>query len=191
MSKTIEEAAVYVRHVCALFIPGVDPGEHVAHAVEPDALVDWCSDEHRLLIEEGRRQVDRQRAELERVQARGQLLFTTAAALLTVFLSQTRGLAGLVVVILWVVGLLLLVAGLLGAAALMSVRARFGGIDAALLSHQAAGSVEAGLAAAYSRAVRTGENTAATRITVFRDAVALVLIGAVLQTVIWLYTLSV
>lgn len=183
----LKEVSVYFRHVGALLLPGVDAGEFTVHRTEPADVSEWEPDELRLLVEEGRKQLDRQRTEQERVQTRAQYLFTTAAALLAVFVSQTDHLNSLAL-IGWAVGLVVLTLGLLGAAALMSVRAQFGGIDASLLSHQQPGSVLVRLAGAYASAVRTGENTIATRITVFRDAVFLVLAGAALHAGIWLYT---
>ncbi len=94
MSKALEEAAVYARHVVALLLPGCDLGEFIAHPTEPGDVSGWDAEELRLLLEEGRRQLDRQRAELERIQTRAQFLFTTAAALLTVFVSQTDRIDG-------------------------------------------------------------------------------------------------
>jgi hypothetical protein len=187
VSRALVEVAAYVRHVAALLLPGLSPGGFTAHQTEPDDISGWSADELRLLVEEGRRQLDRQRAELERVQTRAQFLFTTAVALLAVFVSQTDRIGGGAAV-LWALGLAAVAWGMLGAAALMSVRAEFGGIDSTRLSHQQASEVLFSLARAYSSTVRVGENTVATRITVFRDAVLLVVVGATLHTCIWLLT---
>jgi hypothetical protein len=82
--------------------------------------------------------------------------------------------------VLWNLGLILIVLGLLGAAALMSVRSTFGMVDAALLSQEAPPVLRL-VARAHAEFVAEGENTVEIRLTVFRDAVMLVVVGAALQ----------
>jgi hypothetical protein len=70
----------------------------------------------------------------------------------------------------------------------MSVRSTFGMIDAALLSQQERPVLPA-VARAYAESVAEGHNTVGTRLTVFRDAVLLVIIGAAVQLGVWLSTM--
>jgi hypothetical protein len=183
------ETAVYLAHVAALARPGARVRGFAVHPFQAGALQGWQASDLCLLVEEGRRQVDRQRADLDRVQARSQLLFTVAGVLLGLLVSESDTTArhGTAVATIWYVGLVLVTLGLLGAAALMSVRSTFGGVDAALLSRQPA-PVLRSMARAYAQAVAEGENTVATRLTVFRDAVLLVVVGAALQAGVWLAT---
>jgi threonine dehydrogenase-like Zn-dependent dehydrogenase len=73
----------------------------------------------------------------------------------------------------------LLVCGVAGAAAVMTVRADFKMIDTTVLSASQPPILMA-LAASYSRMLATGENTFATRLTVFRQAVVFVIVGGYL-----------
>ena len=69
------------------------------------------------------------------------------------------------------------------------MQSEFGTIDAALLTYSGPRPLKP-LAEAYAEQVRSGENTIAARITVYRDAVWLVLIGAAAQLVVWLATVG-
>ncbi len=72
------ETAVYLAHVAALARPGARVRGFAVHPFQAGALHGWQASDLCLLVEEGRRQVDRQRADLDRIQARSQLLFTVA-----------------------------------------------------------------------------------------------------------------
>jgi hypothetical protein len=61
-------------------------------------------------------------------------------------------------------------------------------IDAALLSQQERPVLPA-VARAYAESVAEGHNTVGTRLTVFRDAVLLVIIGPAVQLGVWLSTM--
>src|SRR6266498_1771096 len=119
-----QEVNVYLAHVAALFVPGVRVRSLPVHPGKVGTLSEWSEAELVLLVEEGRRQLDRQRADLDRVQARSQLLFTTAAALLVVLTAEFETMAsrGGMVFMAWYLGLALVALGLLGSAALMSLR---------------------------------------------------------------------
>lgn len=115
--------------------------------------------------------------DLERVRTRAQWLFTVASGVLALLVSgfmtesPSRWPAAL-----WVAAMLLLVYGVGGAAAILTVRADFRMIHAAVLSHQPR-PIDRELAAAYSRMMADGESAVATGLTVFRQAVVLSLVG--------------
>jgi hypothetical protein len=168
-------------------MPAVD-----VYQAEPGDMEDWDEREIELVVQEGRRQLDRQRNDLEGVRNRSQFLFTTCIGLLAITLAgygivlSTGGpslLPWLFVIL--VLSFTSIVAGLLGAASVIVARKEMGGIDTALLSQQEP-PVQHTLARSYARTVRHGENTIATQITVYRDAVLLVLIGAICYGVAWL-----
>lgn len=181
------EAKVYLQHVLVLFWPGGNPGQFAVHPGVPGHLGEWSDDDLRLLVEEGRRQLDRQHSDLERIQNRAQFLFTITAGLLALFGSQASRLqeAHGVLLGLWVVGLLVILLALLGGAALMSAKGEFGGVDACLLSSQASGVLKS-VGRGYANSVGAGENTIATRITVLRDAVFLTTLGGAFQGGLWI-----
>lgn len=182
---------MYVAYAVALFVPGRAVPTFACGDFPPGDLTNWSADECKLLVEEGQRQLDRQAREHERIQSRAQFLFTTALALLVVLAATARRIAergGIAVFVLWGIGMLLVGAAVLGASALLSVRAEFRNLDARLVSQQAAGNVLREIAAAYSRSVGTGEATLQTRLTIYRDAVLLLLLAGVVEVVIWVLT---
>lgn len=184
-----QEASVYLRHVLVLLWPGGDPGGFTVHPSGPGDVAGWSEDSLRLLVEEGRRQLDRQRSDFDSTQGRAQFLFTAAVALLAVFSSQVgllRNVSGFLVAS-WAAGLLAILLGLLGAAALMSTRGMFGMVDACLLSRETDPPVLQAVAQGYANAVPVGENTVATRVTVLRDAVFLTTVGGASQGALWVF----
>lgn len=169
---------VYLAHVIALITPGADTPQYEAHTIQPKQLDGWSRWDRALMIEEGRRQVDRQSSDLQEVRGRAQWLFTVGLAVTIAIggaLRSDRPAAARLG--LFIASLLILVYGLAGAAAIMATRADFGSIDAAALSHKPV-PTERYLAGAYSRIVREGENTVATRVTIFRQAVVWIIVGA-------------
>ncbi len=171
---------VYCTHLVALLMPGVEAEPHEAHKTEPASLDDWSDPDRERMIEEGRRQADRQLSDLKEVRGRAQWLFAIGAAVTVAIGGAFRadGPTGIRLV-LFLASLLLVVYGLGGAAAIMAVRADFKTIDTAVLSHKPRPTVKY-LAAAYSRMLREGENTVATRIAIFREAVVWMIAGGYL-----------
>jgi hypothetical protein len=168
---------IYFVHVIALITPGVEATQYEAHPIEPKSLDGWSSWDRALMIEEGRRQADRQLTDLKEVRGRAQWLFTVGIAVTAAIggaLRADRPTDGRLV--LFIASLLMLVCGLAGAAGIMTVRADFNTIDTAVLSHKPL-PTERYLAGAYSRMLRDGENTIATRITIFRQAVVWIIAG--------------
>lgn len=171
---------VYLAHVIGLIAPGMEIPTFHAHQITPQPLDQWCEDDLQHMIDEGHRQLDRQLSDLERIRGRAQWLLTTGAAITAAVGTALVGKrpSGCVLV-LWVPSLVFLGLGVAGAAAVMTVRADFKSIDTAVLSNQAPPVVRV-LATSYSRMLSTGENTVATRLTVFRQAVVYVVIGGYL-----------
>lgn len=185
-----DESRIYAQHVLCLVLPGRRVPVLEVHPNEPDTIDDWDSDDFKLLIEEGRRQLDRQLRDLERIQNRSQFLFTTALGLLVLAVATAKQVANrgnVIVFCAWILALGLIVLSILGAAALMTVRSDLGMIDTALATSLPR-PVDKALAAAHARAVRPGENTVATRLTVYRDAVYLLIVGAAFFAGAWLAT---
>jgi hypothetical protein len=190
-SRRPPEFKVYLLHVAALFRPSTAVPAFDVHPGQPGDLSGWSDDDHQLLITEGRRQLDRQIADLERIRSRCQFLFTTALGLLVVVFGTVRTFAGsgshhvLPALLLWCGAVVCIVVGLLGTAALITTRKDLQIVDAAVLSRTEP-PVLAQLALAYTDAVRTGENSVATALTVQRDAVLLMTVGAFIYATAWL-----
>jgi hypothetical protein len=171
---------IYLAHVLGLVAPGHDIPVFRADQVQARPLDQWGSDDLALLIEEGQRQVDRQQGDLESIRGRAQWLFTLGVAVIAAlgggFVSARPT---FVLAAMWLVGLAILVYGVAGAAAILTVKADFRVIHAAVLSTSTP-PIDQALASSYTRMMATGENTVATRLTVFRQAVVFCLVGGCL-----------
>jgi hypothetical protein len=188
--RSPRESVVYLQHVLALFRPNRPVPSFDAYRQTPGDLKDWSDADFKVLIDEGRRQLDRQRQDLERLQGRSQFLFTTSLALLVVTMALLTGVLkedNEFLTATWVLGTLMIGVSMFGAAALFVARAELAAIDAANLSWQEP-PIAKTLAEAYSRMMVTGENTLATRLTVYRQAVLLLLLGAAIHVVVWWLT---
>lgn len=168
---------IYLAHVLVLLTPGAETPQHESHRSEPKPLDDWSELDRKLMIEEGRRQADRQLSDLYEVRSRAQWLFTVGVAA-TIAIGGAFGVDSPTGAraALFTASLLILGYGAAGAVSIMAGRADFGLIDAAVLSHKQP-PIELYLAGAYSRMLRVGENTVATRITIFRQAVLWIILG--------------
>jgi hypothetical protein len=182
-----DELKVYGQHVLALFRPNAPAPVHEADLNQPGNLNGWKSQDLRILIEEGRRQIDRQHDDLERIRARSQILLAFGLALVGTTAALDERVAGADSLLVRGVWILALAAGawsILGAAATSVVRADMEVVHAAVLSRRTP-PVEPGLAADYAQMVMTGENQLATRLTNLRHAVTWLLVAAVLALVTW------
>jgi hypothetical protein len=178
MKRFLRGQWIYLCHVAGLILPGLEPPVHLAHQTEPAALDGWGDDELNLMIDEGRRQADRQTKDFDRIATRAQWLFTLGAAMIVALAGRFSAAdpGGPAQHVFWLVGLGLLTLGVAGAAALMATRADFREIDTAVFSRYPAPRNRL-LARDFSRMLRTGENTVATRTTIYRQAVVYVLLG--------------
>jgi hypothetical protein len=182
------EAAMYLRHIRGLALPGIKVETIVIHPTEPASLDGWGDDALHIIVDEARRQIDRQSERFDRIRTTAQLLFTTALALLVVLAAGAHRVLdqeSVILFVAWVVGLIVVALGMLGAASILTVRAEFGTIDTPALTYHGPDPLKV-LATAYAQQVRVGESTVAARLTVYRDAVWLVLLGAAIQLVVWL-----
>jgi hypothetical protein len=171
----------YAEYVFGLVLPG----EKVALHVEPDAgfeapLEGWTHEDLTLMIAEGRRQFDEQVAHLERIRGRAQWLFSTGLALGAVIAAVgaqvfQHGQAG--VTLIWVIGIVTATWALLGAVAILTVRADFEGIATKVLADYPP-PVEEQLARDYAEMLEGGDLTVNTVLTLFRQAVLWMIVGS-------------
>jgi hypothetical protein len=179
---------VYLAHVLALIRPGVEVPTFYAHQIQAQPLTGWADDELQLLIDEGRRQSDRQLADLEQIRGRAQWLFTVGVPIVTAiaatFAGFHKGDSGWWVV-LWLLSLFAAGYAVFGAAAIMTIRADFDVIDSAVLSSYQPPVLDK-LAGDYSAMLGAGENTVAPRLTVYRQSVVWLIIGGYGALIAWL-----
>lgn len=185
------EAGMYLRYILALFSAGKQVPVFDTQGLNPRSVESWSCDEKRILVDEGRRQLDRQVADLYQIQTRAQIVLTTGIALgvgwasMVSSIFDASGMRQAAVMVLWITAAILIILTTLGAAALMSVRADFGTIHASLLSLSTPPILDS-LAAAYARTVRVGQDTVATRLGLLRISVLLILAAAAVLGLAWL-----
>jgi len=169
-----------MRHVIALFFPGRHAPVHQADQNVAGDLAGWDAGDLQVLIDEGRRQLDRQNEDLERIRGRSQVLLVLGLALggsAGSLLGKVRAADHQALWALWGLGVALIALSIFGAAATAVVRADIDMIHAAVLSRRSAPVVPR-LAADYAESAMAGENELATRLINLRLSVALLLVGA-------------
>lgn len=190
MGTARREIAVYLAHCGAIFRPGYSPPLFEQPAPFEGSLASSDDDHLVLVIEEGRRQLDRQLGDLERIRSRSAVLVTVGIAeigILSAGMKQTFE-AGPWTFSVWILSSVAVVLGLLGAAAILTASARFGRIETqmvAVLSPPARYKIAEG----YADSTGLGECTVATRLTVFRSAVMLLIVAAIIYACAWALSL--
>lgn len=185
----LAEPRVYLWHCAAVFLPGVDVPVFAPPAVFDGDLRAMSNDDLKLIVEEGRRQLDRQQGDLERIRSRGATLVTVGLAEIALLSSGARRAfsAGGWETAAWASAAVLVVLGLAGAAAVLTAKSVFGRTDTAMAAGLAP-PVLRPLACAYAEQVGYGEETVRTRLTVLRDAVLLLVVGALVYAALWPFT---
>lgn len=179
ISGRFAEARLYLVYCVALLHPGhtmptfAEPEPHTRN-VPP-----LSDEELGLLTEEGRRQVDRQMADLDRIRNRAGALATVALALIAAVMGKFADVLDQhwVLIALWAASCAMAVFSVAGAASVLSARAVLGRTDTRLAA-QGTRPMRASLAEAYVGTVSIGEETVRTFLTVFRDAVTLAVMAA-------------
>ena len=177
LKRFLDDQRVYFVHITGLVRPGARLPNFEVHPGTRGSLEGWEDDDLQLLIDEGRRQFDRQLGDLDRLRGRAQFLFTIGLALAGAIASQAGSSNCLGATLPWVIGLAASAFAVLGAAAIMTGRADFEMIDSAALSRYDR-PVRRPLAEDYAEMLRTGEETVATRLSLFRLAAVWLILGA-------------
>lgn len=179
ISGRFAEARLYLYYCVALF----HPGRTMPTFAEPEPhtrdILPLSDEELSLLIEEGRRQLDRQMADMDRIRNRAGALATVSLALTAAIVSKLPEVLHRhwTLISLWSVSCALAFLAVAGAASILAARAVLGRIDTRLAA-QGLRPLRSDLAEAYVELVSTGEETVRTFLTVFRDAVTLVVVAA-------------
>jgi hypothetical protein len=169
-----------------LFGGGVKPDHRNPN--KPGSITEFDDESLRILIEEGRRQADRQAESFRHTIDRAQALLTAslvAAGFIGEVLrqvTQVKGTREFVGLGFWAIAALLVVVGIAAAAATAIVRADFVVIDTTEISTWKP-PVLGELAKDYASAVRLGETTLDARVTIFRMATRFVCYGSALGAV--------
>jgi hypothetical protein len=141
------------------------------------------------LLDESRRQLDRQAARHDAIKDTAKTLLPINLAVIAFAASifgRTTARHEPLLVVLWLAAVIVVGASALGAGAMLDTRATFGMIDVNLFTAPGAVQSQRELCVAHLQSVGDGENTLATRLAVIRTAVALQLLGVALLLLVWL-----
>lgn len=175
------EARAYVAYILALFRPGTEVPLLIAPATGKGDLAATTEDDYKVIIEEGRRTLDRQAADIQRNHTRAATLLTVTVAEAAYLVSQRPTLTGaLVTNALWAGSILAAVLALGGAISVLTTRADYGAIDTGHLADLDHDHLLRDLALQYTNAAQVGGATNATRLTILRDAVWLASVSGLL-----------
>lgn len=188
--RRFAEPIVYFWHVVSLFQPGRSvPTFDLPREFGREINSSYSDDDLRFIVEEGRRQLDRQLSDLEHIRSRANALLTLCIAeiaVLSASAERTLG-SGQVPTLLWLVSATFAALAAAGAASVSTSRAVFGRIDTQGIARSNAPILRRA-ADTYPRLVDEGETTLNTRTTVLRDAVLLAVAAAVIYAVVWPFT---
>lgn len=184
--KRFAEARVYAYYVLAVFRPGIGVPTFGQPNDFADSLDGLTDDDHKIVIEEGRRQLDRQLADLEKNKSRAATMLTVGLVEIGVLAAgANRAFAyGPWTSIVWTVSALLALLALGGAVSLLTSQAIFGRVDTRAIASSPI-PLQQQVAIGYAQSVGLGEETIRTRITVLRDGVLLAVASAMLYALIW------
>ena len=175
--------AVLTRYRCKTYQVKEQYKDKVGKGIES-----WDDDDRALAIDEGRRQLDRQFAQLQYVTRRATALLPVGIAASVFFLTELEDLSDIaqprqmIARILLVAGSVLTIWGALVMGALIGDRAKFKQTDALQLTKQT-GDLREYLARDYAKNVSTGVNSNLARLNHLGTGVAWIAIGAVLGAI--------
>lgn len=179
-SQHLPQTAAYV--LALLFggpvgVPKVNPNQ-------PGDLEQFEPEDLRLVIDEGRRQLADQAVSFRHVTDRGQVLTTVSLAVLAFWAASGRSFSddtwtATLGQVLWAGGGVLAIIGVAASASVVVVQATFTAVDTTEITTWEP-PVLRRLAADYAGAVVNGENTVASRVTLFRQATRIVVWASVL-----------
>lgn len=178
------EAHMFLAYAFITFRPGAAPPRLPAQTgtqLRP-VPTDWTAEEYKLFIEEARIDVASQQADKRDIRARAQVILTTAIVLGGILVTSFSGkhdfcLAGKV--LYGVAGLAVLLAGL-AAGGIISARSEIGTVSVTALTHYDTGELQKTVAEGYASTRMTGAETVSVLVTVLRDCVLSLVLGAAL-----------
>ncbi|MCY3586678.1 MAG: hypothetical protein OXG76_13400 [Acidimicrobiaceae bacterium] len=149
---------------------------------------DWDDADQQLAIEEGKRQLDAQFAQLQHIIRRASVLLPVGLAISVFFLTSLDDAAApgqslqTIIRVALLAGAGMTIWGTLVMGALIAARSDFMRTDTAQLTHEPSG-LRRYLARDYSENVATGENTIAARLTHLGTGVTWIVVGALVGAV--------
>ena len=181
------EARAYLRYCFALLRPGMVVPVFEAPS-ETSPQIDTFDDAQlQVVLDEGRRQVDRQRQDLERVQNRAATALTIGLAEIALLSNggNTVLRAGWPYIMAWLLAVFCVFLGVAGASSLLTARPAVSSPTVTDLASYKGDSVLYAAAYSYEQSVGMGEVTLSARVTVLRDLALLLVLGGMIYAAIW------
>jgi hypothetical protein len=178
------EAHLFLAYAVITFRPSAAPPRLPAQAATQPRPVptDWTAEEYKLFIEEARIDVASQQADKRDIRARAQVILTTAIVLGGILVTSFSGKHDLCLggkVLYGIAGLAVLLAGL-AAGGIISARSEIGTVSVTALTHYDTGELQKTVAEGYGSTRMTGAETVSVLVTVLRDCVLSLVLGAAL-----------
>lgn len=177
--------AAFVLTVLSRYRLNIYEDEEIHPADIGDGIKSWNKDDWTLAIEEGRRQLETQFAQLQLVTRRASTLLSIGiASLLFLFANLFDDISqdNLLARIIFIAGSLMVAWGTAIMGALIGARSRYGLSDALLLTKEPTG-LRRYLARDYARLVPTGHNTNAALLTHLGTGIAWMMGGGILGVI--------
>lgn len=173
------EIRLFLGYVLVPFSPGGKVPSHPQQPWQMGAMIGWEEVDHRVLIDEARREIDRQQTEKRDARARAQIVLTTALVLGAAIAAswQDRARVGWLPLMLSVMAIGLDALAGLAAAGLITGRSDIGGPDLVSLTNCDRGDVVADAAGMYAGRLFIGAATVAVMVTVLRVSVLVLLLS--------------
>ena len=173
------EIRLFLGYVLVTFSPGGKVPSHPQEPWQMGAMIGWSDVEHRFLIDEARREIDRQQVEKRDARARAQIVLTTTLVLGAAIAASwhDRAKAGWLPLTLSILAIVLDALAGLAAAGLITGRSAVGGPDLAGLTKCDRVDVVADASKMYANSLFVGAATVAVMVTVLRDCVLVLLLA--------------
>lgn len=187
MTGRCRESRAYLLYCLALFRPGIKVPVFEQPPERTPDIAEFSDEQLQVVLEEGRRHLDRQREDLERIQTRSATAATIGLA--EVALLSNGGAtvirAGGVWLIPWLMGVICVFLGVAGAVSLLTTRPAVAAPHVNDIASDEGRRPLYTAAYSYVRGVDVGDVTLAARVTILRDVALLLVLGAVLYAAIW------
>lgn len=176
------EFAMFLGYALIVFRPGARPPQHPgAKPLGPQtAPADWEPEEYQAYIDEARRDMDNQQADKRDIRARAQIVLTTAlvlgGTLVASYTDKSQLCLGQTLAYLPAAVIIALTA--LGAGGIITAQSPIGAPNLAALLSTSTGGVQRRLADGYAATRHHGAATVAVLVTVLRDCVLALILGA-------------
>jgi hypothetical protein len=177
----LAELRMFLGYALIVFLPGATPPQHPQPAPEPKPVpANWQREEYQAYIDEARLDMERQQTDKRDIRARAQVVLTTAlvvgGAIAASYADKTDlGTCGKWAYLLSAIFTTL---AALAAGGIVTAKSAIGGPNLRALLYTETGGVHRRIADEYAATRHDGAATVAVLVTVLRDCVLALLLGA-------------